>query len=237
MLTENDFASIKTMIDSAVGEIGQTLITSQVLKRDEARKLVWISELGDQPIPVVDFNRMVDVYSFANYTDTWHYVGAAGEPAFQNGWTNYDASNYSSTAFWKDPFGIVHIKGFVRSGTLSAAAFTLPAGYRPALALHLPAAANGAYATTRIGGEISGITGIGIGEVQPSVNNTWYSLEAITFPAAPTPAQLQKRSEISAIQVPALGDTVVVALERGTRRLPRCLGVIQSTDYIRPGDD
>ena len=63
-LTESDFASIQTMVNGAIAEQGQTFLTSQVVKRDELRKLVWVKELGDQPIPVIDFKNMVDVYSF-----------------------------------------------------------------------------------------------------------------------------------------------------------------------------
>lgn len=61
-----------------------------------------------------------------------HVVGAAGEPVFQNSWVNFGAP-HQSARFWKDPMGVVHIEGLVKSGTVGAAGviFTLPAGYRP----------------------------------------------------------------------------------------------------------
>lgn len=62
--------------------------------------------------------------------DTWHVVGAVGEPAFQNAWVNYGGS-YFGAAFKKDPLGKVQLRGMVKSGTIGAAIFTLPAGYRP----------------------------------------------------------------------------------------------------------
>jgi len=61
-----------------------------------------------------------------------HEIGAAGEPAFQTAWKNYDASNYETTGFYKDPYGVVHLKGVVTGGT-TGTGFILPAGYRPAL--------------------------------------------------------------------------------------------------------
>jgi hypothetical protein len=63
--------------------------------------------------------------------DPWHTVNAAGEPAFQNSYNNYDAANYPAAAFRKDPLGKVQLRGLLTTGTASAAAFTLPAGYRP----------------------------------------------------------------------------------------------------------
>ena len=49
-------------------------------------------------------------------------------------WTNYGAG-YTTTAFYKDPFGVVHLKGLVKHGGEPFApnhiVFQLPEGYRP----------------------------------------------------------------------------------------------------------
>ena len=64
--------------------------------------------------------------------EAWHEVGAAGQPALQNGWTNFGAG-YSTMAFAKDSAGFVHLKGTITAGAFfPAVVFTLPAGYRPA---------------------------------------------------------------------------------------------------------
>ena len=60
--------------------------------------------------------------------DRWHYVGAAGEPPFQNNWVNYAA--WADAAYRRDEDGIVWLKGLIRNGTVPATAFTLPPGYR-----------------------------------------------------------------------------------------------------------
>lgn len=66
-----------------------------------------------------------------------HEIGAAGEPAFQNGWVNDNPAVSETAGFYKDPFGRVHLKGMIKNGTVgdgtAYAAFTLPTGYRPAL--------------------------------------------------------------------------------------------------------
>lgn len=61
--------------------------------------------------------------------EAWHEVGTAGEPTFQNGWSNF--SGYSTLAFAKDSAGFVHLKGTITGGSFTVPVFTLPAGYRP----------------------------------------------------------------------------------------------------------
>lgn len=52
-------------------------------------------------------------------------------PTLVNSWVNVGGAE-EVAGFYKDPFGMVHLQGTVRSGTLGATVFTLPAGYRPA---------------------------------------------------------------------------------------------------------
>jgi len=63
--------------------------------------------------------------------DGWHTIGAAGEPSFQSNWVNYDTNTYAAAAFRKNPLGRVSVRGLIKSGTVGAVAFTLPAGFRP----------------------------------------------------------------------------------------------------------
>lgn len=69
--------------------------------------------------------------------EPYHEVGAPGEPGFQNNWTNA-GGGLSTAAFFKDPLGVVHLKGVV-AGDDSTVVFTLPTGYRPSQILALPA--------------------------------------------------------------------------------------------------
>jgi len=71
--------------------------------------------------------------------EDWHYVGEAGEPAFENGWVNYEAGA-PALAFRIREAGVVDIAGEISSGT-TVAVFTLPEGYRPSARVSIPAMA------------------------------------------------------------------------------------------------
>jgi hypothetical protein len=100
------------------------------------------------------------------------------QPSLQNNWVNFSAE-YNSAAYFLDKSGIVHLKGLVRSGTISKPVFTLPEGYRPvARELHIVASFSG---STDGYGRCDIFTN---GDVVPvSVNNVWFSLDGITFRA------------------------------------------------------
>jgi hypothetical protein len=65
-----------------------------------------------------------------------HLVGAAGEPGFENGSTNFPGEgglSFNSVGFYKDHEGIVHLQGIAKAGSGSIpSVFTLPPGFRPA---------------------------------------------------------------------------------------------------------
>lgn len=57
-------------------------------------------------------------------------IGSTGSPPFENSWVYY-GGGWQEPGFWKDPLGFVHLRGMMKSGTLTTAAFTLPPGFRP----------------------------------------------------------------------------------------------------------
>ena len=59
-----------------------------------------------------------------------HYVGGAGEPAFQNSWANV-GDPYQVFCFGKDTNGGVHLFGRATGGGANTVMFTLPVGNRP----------------------------------------------------------------------------------------------------------
>jgi hypothetical protein len=64
--------------------------------------------------------------------ESWHVVGAPGEPQFENGWEDFPSSaQFEDVAFYKDHEGVVHLKGRAVGGS-SHRYFTLPPGFRPA---------------------------------------------------------------------------------------------------------
>lgn len=52
-------------------------------------------------------------------------------PTLLNSWVNY-GTPYAPAGYYKDVFGIVHLRGVVKNGTNAVSIFNLPSGYRPA---------------------------------------------------------------------------------------------------------
>lgn len=63
----------------------------------------------------------------APYGSSIPIEATTGITVFTNSW----GTGALLLACWKDPFGVVHMVGNITGGTIGAAAFTLPAGYRP----------------------------------------------------------------------------------------------------------
>ncbi len=115
----------------------------------------------------------------------WHEVGAANQPDFQNGWINYGA-NLSTAAFYKDPYGVVHLKGVVKGGTVSRTIFELPCGYAPSqdeahVVLSNETVGRVTIAVTNI---CSNGQTMGWVYAAPPSDSAWISLDGITFRAA-----------------------------------------------------
>ena len=87
------------------------------------------------------------------------------------------------TGYWRDPFGVVHLKGFaIRCGTAETTIFTLPPGFRPGKLEHFVAIMENSGLETgqvlvRAKGEV----------VAPEVSsNGSIALDGITFKCAPS---------------------------------------------------
>lgn len=105
----------------------------------------------------------------------WHVVGAAGEPGFLNGWVNY-GGEWETAGFRKDANGYVHIKGLVKAGTINAAVFTLPPGYRPAAGVHLMSFSGAAPGGIRIIGANNTAGAAGNVILGDPGTNGWFSI-------------------------------------------------------------
>lgn len=97
-------------------------------------------------------------------------------PTLLNGWVNYGVGG-ATVGFFKDKFGIVHIKGLVKSGTTSTATviFNLPGGYRPLEDQQFATVSEGVFGDGRVmaGGDV----------VFDHGTNVWFSLNNISFRA------------------------------------------------------
>lgn len=116
------------------------------------------------------------------HTEGWHIVGASGEPSYQNGWTSYNSdptAGWGGAAFYKDPFGVVHLRGLVKDGTSDSTIFTLPSGYRPQLDLIVAAIQQGSPET----GVRLEVMSNGTVETR-NASGSWISLSGVQFTAA-----------------------------------------------------
>ena len=95
-------------------------------------------------------------------------------PTLTNSWANYRAP-FNPSGYWKDPSGVVHLRGTIKSGTIGSSAFTLPLGYRPANSEIFASVSNGAL------GRVVADAG---GGVTPDIgSNVYVSLDGMTFRA------------------------------------------------------
>lgn len=63
--------------------------------------------------------------------EAWNTVGSdGGRTSFKNGWSSFGGA-FPNAQYYKDPFGVVHLRGVVKGGNVAYAMFTLPIGYRP----------------------------------------------------------------------------------------------------------
>jgi hypothetical protein len=127
--------------------------------------------------------------------EAWHEVGAAGQPPFHFCFDNSPSGIYyfenstllagahNTAGFYRDPFGLVHLKGVVDcagpSGPGNTAStdpiFTLPAGYRPAVIDTQATVANNDIGRVEIAPD---------GTVRPRLGiQGWFSLDGVTFRA------------------------------------------------------
>jgi len=139
----------------------------------------------------------------AAQAEAWHEVGTPGEPEFIDsfgcggggcaGWANFGAG-HNTVGFYKDPYGVVHLKGVVKWTNAGQSApagcgwpiFQLPEGYRPASKEAHATLKNGA--PSRVDVEAAG-AGYGPGfvmacDTRTTVNGDYYLLDGISFRTA-----------------------------------------------------
>lgn len=174
----------RNQVNFATNAISNSTISGNDFQTDPAST---VAQYHDYAAPGITFNN----YGPNNFTgallaspfvstgdpNRLHNVGATGEPAFANGWVNAN-SGAATVGFFKDPGNVIFLRGTIKSGTVGAAAFVLPAGYRPRDMLrNYPVISNGALGFVQV---------LTTGEVvvnAPSTNAS-VTLDNIAFQAA-----------------------------------------------------
>jgi hypothetical protein len=97
------------------------------------------------------------------------------EPTLLNGWVNF-GSGFETAGYYKDEFGVVHLRGLIKSGTTTAGTtlFNLPIGYRPSNNKFTIIANHNTFA-------ILSINTTGNVNINTTVSSVWISLDNISF--------------------------------------------------------
>jgi hypothetical protein len=103
-------------------------------------------------------------------------IGTTGAPSFENSWSNFNTTDNTSAAYYRDAEGFVRLTGLIAGGVVGSRAFTLPPGFRPGKRVILATISNGA---------LGRITVEANGEVIPASpsSSAWVSLDGLFFRA------------------------------------------------------
>lgn len=169
--SHNYTASKDTYVDvSSTGSFTYTAVANGAAVPSIAADSVRILKVVTSGAAITSF---VDI----RFDNNWHEVGGTGCPAFENSWANYNASTHTTCAFMMDLDGFVNLKGVAKSGTSTAAIFTLPAGYRPSLQQTFTVPSNDAFSLLTI-------TSAGVVAKTAGGTNAYVSLDGIRFKVA-----------------------------------------------------
>jgi hypothetical protein len=73
-ISEPEWNSIRSLTEKVAAEISGTrmdyFITGTVIKNDPKKKLIWLREFADQPVPVVGFDYQVKYYNITQSGQT-----------------------------------------------------------------------------------------------------------------------------------------------------------------------
>ena len=60
--SQSEWNAIEQLVNRMLTSVGEPFIQGKVVKNDPVRKLVWLKEFGDTPIPLIAFDYQVKYY-------------------------------------------------------------------------------------------------------------------------------------------------------------------------------
>lgn len=161
--------SLQTRLTDLVGAIGADI-------RNVAGRVTTLE--GKSSAPVI------------NAIEGWHNINGVGEPQFQSGYGNLDATSYDPAGFYKDTAGRVFIRGTVKKNDAitQTPMFTLPVGYRPSKMMIFAADCSTGHARINIGTDGNVVLWSGSAAAYLSIDNISFDTGQTGFPAFNTVA-------------------------------------------------
>ena len=128
----------------ALGGTAWALEANSVGSRELQNQAVKTKEIANRAVKTKKIGKGAVTRAKLAGSEPYHHVGSTiFQPAFKDGWDNV-GTPYSTAGFYKDPLGVVHLKGTIHGPSGSGeVAFTLPEAYRPSQRLLLPMAVSG----------------------------------------------------------------------------------------------
>ena len=162
------------------------IVNGQVKKKDLADGGVTTEKIADGAVTDADLAA----------GEAPRFVGAEGQPGFLDNegacpWSNFD-STHQQAAFFRDPFGVVHLQGLVKAtdngcdfGFGDGSIFLLPAGYRPEKGSVDAALTNNKATRINVNPANGAVSVDGSMASVLDITN-WVSLDGISFRCAPS---------------------------------------------------
>jgi hypothetical protein len=139
---------------------------------------VWAS-ITEGDLPTLSATKVTGLVT----ADTaWHFVGAAGEPAYQGGYGAY--SGWTGMHFRKLASGLVVVQGLVISATAGGVVCRMPVGYRPYDNIRFLCNASWAASSVEVRGTINTPSLAGEVSVANHTTSSWLDLGSIQYYAA-----------------------------------------------------
>lgn len=118
-LNHNDWREIQKFVNGLLAQQGQAFTQGKVVKNDPVKKLVWLKEFGDTPIPLIGFDYQVKYFyeDMTGKTKTRKTVAGSKEVEIlvpKIGDTVLVARHMGSRRLPKC-LGVIKSKGYVRS--------------------------------------------------------------------------------------------------------------------------
>ena len=164
-----------TQVDYGIGTYNCTFTQSRIGNNTISSPTTYAIDNRGTGLNATNDGNHIDLTGYSSAAPVAYSASDIVAPTLTNLWVNGAAGN-DPAGYYKDSCGVVHLVGLIKSGTMTAAAFTLPVGFRPSGQEVFSVSSNDAFGDVYV---------TAAGAVIPTTgSNLFISLSGITFKAA-----------------------------------------------------